>query len=223
MNEVPSFEFAKRFIVNRPGEEEVVRQSLYDFQTYPNAGFTSKRYFQVPVGQSSKTVQDTNMDLAGQLPQPIFHLTQSIELLFFPGVNPVTVVNNSADFDVTAPNFANDVYSVMKAGSLTLHIGSKDYLEEAPLGRFPPKTRLEAHFAAAVAYTQATAANGSQEAYADYASASGRPYFLDPPILIPPTQNFDLEIEFSSAVSLPSGVDGRLGIVLDGLLYRQSQ
>lgn len=222
MRNIPSFQEAKAFIVNRPGAEEVIRQSLYDFQTYATAGVTSQRFFQVPVGQSGKTEQDTNLSLAGQLPQPQYHLSESIEVHFFPGVDPVTVVTGT-DVAASVTNFANDVWSVLKAGSLTLRIGSKDFLEEAPLLRFPPKTKLEVEFGAALQIAQATAADANTQIVGDYATACGRPYFLDPPLLIPPTQNFDIELRFSSAVATPSGQDARIGVILDGLLYRLSQ
>jgi hypothetical protein len=219
---IPSFQEAKAFIVNRPGAEEVIRQSLYDFQTYATAGFTSQRFFQVPQGQSSKTEQDTNLSLAGQLPQPQYHLSESIEIHFLPGVSPVTVVTGT-DVAAAVTNFSNDVYSVLKAGSLTLRIGSKDFLEEAPLYRFPPKTKFEVEFGAALQIAQAMAADANTQIVGDYASACGRPYFLDPPLLIPPTQNFDVELRFASAVATPSGEDARIGVILDGLLYRLSQ
>lgn len=218
MQNVPSFQEAKKFIVNRPNAEEVIRQSFYDSGTYATAGFTSQRFFQVPQGQSGKTEQDTNMTLAGQLPQPQFHLTESIELHVFPGENPVVAADATS-----SPNFANDVYSILSAGSLTLHIGSKDFLEEAPLMRFPPKTRLCMNFGAALQYTEASASDAAREIVGNYAAAEGRPYFLDPPILIPPTQNFDIQLKYSSAVATPSGNDATIVVVMDGLLFRLSQ
>ena len=220
MSRIPSFKDAQAFVVNRQGSEEVVRQSLYDFQEYPTGGFTSMKFFQVPSGQSGKTDQDTNMTLAGQLPQPLFHLTQSIEVLLFPGVDPVTGNTTPA-----ATQFANDVYNIMKAGSLKLRIGSKDYLEEAPLMRFPPKSRMDVQGAVSLfrvePVPQEDQAAAVENISLDYGVAGGRPYFLDPPILLQPTQNFDIELNFATAV--PIATAARIGIVLDGLLYRLSQ
>lgn len=216
-----SFDQAQEYAVNRSQEFEVTRQSLYDFQTYAMAGATSQTFFQTPIGQSSKTVQDTNMELAGQLPAPKYFLIESIEIHFFPAEFPVQVANGTAA-NATLTNFANDVYEVGKAGSLDLFIGSKSYLQEAPLVRFPPKTRLHGWFGAALQTKQAIAADDGGQIVGDYAAFGGRPYFLDPyKILLAPTQNFNVKLSFSSAVAISAAA--RIGVVLDGLLYRLSQ
>lgn len=219
-----SFQEAKRYQVNRSQEYEVTRQSLYDFLTYDSAGQTSLTFFQQPIGQASKTIADTNLELAGQLPAPKFFLVESIEIQLFPGVDPVTVTNATDSPNAVESEFTNDVYSVAESGSLDFFIGSKSYLQEAPLGRFPPKTRLQPEFAASIQSREATATDSSNQLKMDYAAFCGRPYFLDPyKILIPPTQNFTVRLAWPSAVALPSGQDARIGVVLDGVLYRLSQ
>ena len=222
---VPTKQEMMRYSVNRPGAQEVVRQSLYDFQTYDATnGHSTLTFFQVPAGQSSKTKEDTNMELAGTLPAPKNMLVQSIEIRFYPGVNPSTVNNNDADFDLTSAEFINDVYTLAKKGFLRLFIGSKDYLLEAPLDRFPAKSYLNVAAATAAAYTQASGADGARQANVQYATLGGRPYNLVPPITLPATQNFSVSLEWpGGAQALPSGVDGRIGIILDGLLFRLSQ
>ncbi len=218
-----SFNDAEKYRVNRSQEYEVTRQSLYDATTYAAAGQTSLTFFQLPIGQSGKTIADTNMELAGQLPAPKYFLVESIEILFFPGDDPVSVDNSAASPDAIATNFANDVYAVEQSGSLNFFIGSKTYLEEAPLGRFPPKTRLETEFAFAKNSTTAQAESSNQIS-ADYAAFCGRPYFLDPyMILLAPTQNFNVTLTWPVAVALPSTVDARIQVTLDGVLYRLSQ
>lgn len=219
---IPSFDSIANYAVNRGGEYEGVRQSLYDFQTYGSAGATSFTFFQVPQGQSSKTLDDTNLEVAGSLPAPKHFLVQSIEILFFPGVNPVTVANGTGT-DATASNFTNDAYAIEQAGNLDFFIGSKSYLQEAPIGRFPPKTCLKTEFASAYQMKQAVAADESSQVNMDYGVFSGRPYFVNPWILLVPTQNFNVKLNFNTAVALPSGQDARIGIVLDGILYRLSQ
>jgi hypothetical protein len=210
---IPSFSDLNKYAVNRGGEYEGIRQTLYDFQAYAQGGQTSLTFFQVPQGQSSKTLFDTNMEVAGSLPAPKHFLVQSIEIYFFPSTNPVSF---DATGDYQIPTFANDMYTVYKSGWLNFFIGSKSYLTEAPIGRFPPKTKLETEFAFALA-TQ-TAANGVG---ADYASWTGRPYFVDPPVLLTPTQNFNVTLNWPTAVTVTG--TSRIGIVLDGVLYRLSQ
>jgi len=215
---IRSLQDLQQFDVNRRGQYEGVRQSYYDIQTYANAGQTKLSFFQVPIGQSSKTIADTNMRNAGMLPQPINFLVESIEIVFFPGVLPTT-----KGVAVAETEFSNDVYTVAKSGSLKFYIGSKTYLEEAPLGRFPPKTRLTMDSAHAISELQAVAADSELQVSTDYASFIGRPYALDPEILLVPNQNFEISLEWPAVVALPSGVDGRIGVIMDGIQYRQSQ
>ena len=96
-------------------------------------------------------------------------------------------------------------------------------MEEAPVGRFPPKTKIEAEFAVALEFKQAVAANAEEQVTMDLAYMCGRPYFINPATLLIPTQNFKVTLNWATAVALPSGQDARIGVVLDGVLYRQSQ
>lgn len=214
----PNLQELQSYSVNRQGQYEVVRQTLYDFQTYASAGQTSLQFFQVPKGQGGKTIADTNIEVAGSLPQPKWFLVESIEIQFFPGVNP-SILNTT----IAETEFSNDVYAVGKGGSLNFFIGSKTYVEEAPLIRFPPKTRLYVDAAHAVHFTQAVAADAEEQVSTDYAAACGRPYFVDPEVLLIPNQNFSVTLSWPAVVALPSGQDGRIGVILDGILYRQSQ
>lgn len=220
---VPDFASIQRYAVNRAGDYEVYRQSLYDFQSYATAGTTTQyTFFAIPQGQSSKTLADTNMENAGSLPAPKHFLIQSIEIVLFPGVNPVTV-NNAADTTVDATNFTNDMWTILKAGYLKLFIGSKDYLVEAPLMRFPPKTRIHPEFGFGVQIGQASAADLVGQISGDYATAGGRPYWINPWILLTPTQNFNVTLNFPTTTATPSGQNARIGVILDGILYRLSQ
>lgn len=212
---IPQLEDLLNYDVNRRGEYEGIRQSFYDFTTYDAAGQTELQFFQTPKGQGGKSIEDTNMTSAGQLPQPQHFLVESIEIYLYPGVDPVTAAEQ-----VLAPsNFANDMYAVAQQGALDFFIGSKSYLIEAPLNRFPPKTKLETQFAVDLEQTTPADAQFS----GDYAAFCGRPYYLDPPVLLVPNQNFAVTLVWKTAVPLPSTENARIGVVLDGLLYRQSQ
>ena len=156
----PNVRALQKFDVNRRGEVEAVRQSLYDIQTYALAGQTQLIFFQVPQGQGGKTRDDTNMEIAGSLPRPKEFLVESIEILLFPGVN-------IGQFGAKAESeFSNDIFAVGESGNLDFFIGSKSYLGEAPLGRFPPKTRMYGESAYA---DTSTAAADAQIRY-DYAA-----------------------------------------------------
>ena len=220
---IPDLTQLQTYSVNRKGEYEGVRQTLYDFQTYANAGQTLLQFFQVPLGQAGKTLEDTNMDQAGSLPTPKYFLVESIEIYFYPAGDIARLQTGGAG-TLVATEFSNDVKAVAEAGALTYFIGSKNYLQEAPLNRFPPKTCLKTEGAYALQTKQAAAADSEIALTYDYAVFSGRPYYINPATLLIPTQNFKVTLEWpSGVVALPSGVDGRIGIVLDGILYRQSQ
>jgi hypothetical protein len=212
-NNVPDLRTLQSFAVNRQGQYEVVRQTLYDRQTYPTAGLTQLLFFQNPKGTGGRTAADTNVEVAGSLPQPKWLLVESIEIHLFPGVVPSTAGDGA-----TPSEFINDVYSVLSGQAfLNFFIGSKTYVEEAPLIRFPPKTRL---------YAESAVANGDTVATSltiDYAAACGRPYFIDPEVLLIPNQNFNVSVNFPTAIPTPSGADAAIEVVLDGILYRQSQ
>lgn len=223
-SQIPSLQSLMKYDVNRRGDYEGIRQTLYDSATYVAAGQNQLQFFQIPLGQGTttapgatgaKTRNDTNMQSAGQLPQPQHFLVESIEIIVHPGVN----IGVEAAATPTEPNFSNDMYSIAKSGDLDFFIGSKSYLIEAPLGRFPPKTKLDGY--AATHFAQAAAAD--QHLSIDYAAWVGRPYYLDPPVLLVPNQNFNISLNWGGLVALPSGQDARVFIALDGLLYRQSQ
>lgn len=220
---IPDLQQLQTYSVNRKGEYEGVRQTLYDFQTYAAAGQTLLQFFQVPLGQAGKTLEDTNMDQAGALPTPKYMLVESIEIYFYPAGN-ISRLQTGAAGTFVDTDYANDVKAVAEQGALTYFIGSKNYLQEAPLNRFPPKTCLKTEGAFGVQTKQAVAADSEIAFTYDYACFSGRPYYVNPATLLIPTQNFKVSLEWpSGVVALPSAVDGRIGIVLDGILYRQSQ
>lgn len=202
-----------QFAVNRKDQLEVVRQSLYDFQQYGTAGSTQFTFFAIPQGQSSKTRADTNMPTAGSLPAPQRFAIQGIEVYFFPGVNP-SAAGAAAGID----NFTNDTWSFWKATAwLDLFIGSKSYITEAPVLRFPSSARLDGW----AGMSDASTAGANLFARTSYASASGRPYIVDPPILLEPNQNFNVTINYPTAVSVSA--NARVGVVLNGVLVRNSQ
>lgn len=201
----------QQYSVNRPGVE-AVRSSLYDFQTYAGAGQTQLLFFQVPAGQGGKTKADTNMEAAGALPSPKRFVVETIEIYFYAGS-----VIDTATGVAAAANQADDVYSFAKSGFLDFFIGSKSYLTEAPLGRFPPSCGLKVDSSLAGTF----AAGSSQKS--EYATMNGLIYRVQPEVTLEPTQNFNVSLNWPVAVAMPSAVAARVGVVMRGLLYRNSQ
>lgn len=211
---IPSLSELAQYNVNRPDQVEAIRSSLYDTLAYAQAGQTQLQFFQTPKGQSGKTLADTNMTLAGSLASPQSFLIETIELYFYPGETPG---NLSAANTPIIPTFLNDTYKFYKPGAwLELFIGSKAYLDEAPLQKFPPKCGLSG-FAA----TSDAASTATTSTMVNYASAGGPVYELDPPILLVPTQNFVVTLNWPTAVALTAA--GTVVCQMGGILYRNSQ
>lgn len=219
---VPGRKQLAAYGVNRPGWE-AIRQTLYDFQQYPAAGQTILTYFQNPLGQGVgwaggvKTLSDTNMTNAGMLPANQSFLIQSVELMFLPTTPTVAAqMPGAAVAALTIPQIINDAYIFGRAGNLVLTIGSKPYLQEAPLGRFPPKAHFTVEGAAAttVAATQLTS---------HFPYWTGRPYMLQPAsLLLESTQNFSLTLNWPEGVQAITS-PARCGVIFDGFFYRRSQ
>lgn len=206
---IPSLAELQQYNVNRPDQVEAVRQSLWDTQTYVDNSTTQLQFFQVPKGQSSKTFADTNMEAAGALPAPKSFLIETIELFVFP-----TNALGTDSTTITALRNWQDMYDLMQVGWLELFVGSKAYLDEAPLIKFPPRSGLTGVASA----TDSTANTGTK---VDYVSMGGPVYELVPQILLVPTQNFVVTLNWASAVNLNANV--KIVCNLGGILYRNSQ
>ena len=198
-----------KFSVNASGDMDVIWQPLYDFQTYAQAGQTSLNFFQTPIGQGGKTLEDTNMESAGQLPAPQKFVVEAISVEFFPG-NPV----NMSVVDTSTLNW-DDVYTFMKSGYLDFVVGSKSRLQQTPLGSFPPSYRLGGGAAVTGAASVANTIDG-----VDYASMAGQMFSIIP-VTLPANQNFKVSLNWAAAV--PINVAARVGVKLHGNLYRSVQ
>lgn len=222
--------------VTNPAMSEAIRQSLYDFQIYPGAGTMALTFFQSQVGQgitsavgatagTAKTLADTNMTLSGQLSNGLVQLVESIEVFFYPGsvstantytIQTLTFFLAAASAVPTARIDDSNIF--YRSGSLSFTVLAKKYLEEAPIGRFPPKTNIEVQ--GAIASNSATTAEVGFGA----SFAAGRPYMLDPiGVTLASTMNFNVTLTWPGLVALTSGFNARVGVVLDGFQGRASQ
>lgn len=200
-----------RYNPNRPDATEAIWQPFYDFQSYVSAGVNQQSFFQVPVGQgaTAKTYADTNMQLAGQFPAPTAFLCTAIMVYFDPGA-----ADSATSTTAVAQSNINDVIAVANSGYLEFTIGSKVYLRDAPLGKFAPNFTVNG-FAALLGSTTAPAMIQT-----GFARAAGR-YYEVTPFLIPQSQNFNVTLYWPTVQSTVS--IGRIGIIMDGFYYRQSQ
>jgi len=208
----PNLRVAERFKATVPGGKEAIAQPLYDYQTYAAAGQSELNFFQVPVGQGGKTKADTNMDLAGALPNGKNFLVHAIEVVFFPGVVTSALSAPAAD------TFTQDVYTFMKSGHLSFFYLSKTYLDEAPIGVIGQSFGLDG-FAAA---SDSTTAGAAQMVRVTYAQLHRKVYKINP-VMIASQQNFKITMDWPAAVALPSTANARVGVRLLGTLYRDAQ
>lgn len=221
--------------VTNPGQSEIIKQSLYDFQIYPGAGSQQLSFFQAPVGQSftsalgatattAKSLWDTNMALGGQLSSGAQFLVDSIEVIFYPGsvstantftVDTLTFFLGVASAVPTAQ--IDDVSAFYQSGLLEFNVLAKNYLREAPLARFPPKSYITPY--------GAIATNSATTAEVGYAAAhcEGRPYYLEPRVLLQPAMAFEILLRWPGLVPMTSGFNARVGVVMDGYQMRASQ
>src|SRR5690606_31817872 len=125
-----------KYAVNREGWE-VIKQTLYDFQPYDSLGHNQLTFFALPLGRCGKTLSDTNMTLAGQLPTNQEFLVTSCEVHFYPSTptpsGPTALPADGAESPASLADIVNDTYIFYRSGNLQMIVGSKPYLQEAPL------------------------------------------------------------------------------------------
>jgi hypothetical protein len=216
-----TLETFQQFVVNRSGWE-INRQSLYDTAAYAAIGQSVLTFFAVPLGQGTpaKTLSDTNMTNAGLLPKHKNFLLQGIEVFFFP-TTPTVAADLPAAFGAQAvAQLVNDAYIFRRSGNLNLFIGSKTYLEEAPMMKFPASRQF--HLEAAVA--DATTAGAALQSRIAFADAVGRPYMIDPNITFEDNQNFSVTLNWPEGLqALPSGNPAQVRVSLEGVMARRPQ
>lgn len=235
MNGIPTAADFQLGRVTNPGQSEIIRQPLYDSLLYAAAGAQELKFFQTPKGQgltsavgataaNPKTAADTNMVMAGTLPSGQEMLVESVEVAFYPGsvstantytIDALTFFLAAASAVPTAA--VDDVNAFYQSGWLEFNILAKNYLTQAPLGCFPPKTQLTA--GGAIASNSATT---SEVGYA-LARQTGRPWYVDPKIDLMPAMNFDVTLKWPGLVATPSTFNARVMVTLDGFLLRASQ
>lgn len=206
-----------QYIVNVPQTMEYIRQPLYSYQSYPAIGSTQFGFFQTQVG-GAVTYQDTNMSLQGQLPAPQMFLIDGIGIDYQPGTTAAApILGPRAD---AATGAMNDFYTVLKQGYLVLTIGSKPYLQFAPLLHAPPR----AHMDGSMSIDSQTTPASALQVIGQVPYVTG-PIYKTVPMLLESSQSFNVSIVYpNGAVAIPStDALARIGVILYGTLYRPAQ
>jgi len=183
---------------------ETITQSLFDSAPYPTTGINQLTFYQLPVGSgvgvisgNAKTPEDTNMAAAGNMPAMQAYIITSLEIEVQPGVTTSFAAAALPSFFGTAAIMSgiNDVYKIRSTGYLNLQIGSKSYMQEGPLMKFPASNDFEVGGAMA----NATTAAASQFSASVYGKAVGPSYVLTPNnLLLIPNQNFALTLNWAT-------------------------
>lgn len=203
-----------RFVVNDIDMMEAITQPLYDYQAYAAAGQTQLTFFQTPTGAGAVNLEGTNMQLAGQLPAPQKYLIQGIGVDFLSG-------NAAARFGAQSANSNfNDAWAVLRRGTLSLSIGSKEYLRVPNLMNLP----VRAHMGGVLSASDQTTPGATMQYVATSGYADGD-VFRPTPLLLEAGQNFNVQITWpSGVVAIPSAdATARIGVIFYGTLYRPPQ
>lgn len=203
-----------KFAVNVAGVMEAITQPLFSYQAYPAGGSAAPlSFFQSqPVG--AITQEDTNMQLAGQLPAPQKFLIQGIGVDFLSG-------NTASRFGAQSANGnLNDFWAVMKRGLFTLTIGSKNYLQFTTMLFAPPRS----HIGGNAAVSDETTPGAAMQSMVQIGYTEGD-VFKPRPLLLEASQNFQATISYpGGAVAIPSAdAAARIGVIFYGTLYRPAQ
>lgn len=206
-----------RYGVNVKNVAQVVAQPLYHYQAYAAAGAANFTFFQNPQGAGGLTLEDTNMESAGQLPAPKLMLVLGIQVCFWSGAAGISVSGAAAA--ATAASQSADLNAVRDRGHVQFYVGSKAQYDDAGLEHFPTNQGIRSESALADASTAAV----DQISVIDYAQFGGPPTRITP-LVLQSNQNFRVTIGFpNGAVAMPSGQDARIGVRLVGYQYRLAQ
>ena len=196
-----------------------LRQPIYDVvreATSPIAAGTTRQFFATPIGQglgvnnAVKTLVDTNLRQAGQLPaDPVFEC-------WSPRI--VVAFLDNASAAVPALNQQAEVLSdILYGASLSIRLVSQPKLE-VPAFMLPGGVGITGFLQG----FQAAAANFNQSFVTNGEPTQTACFRLDPfPIILPPQQTFTVELTYQRAVTMVApAAEFHVWVVLDGILHR---
>lgn len=215
---------ASQYAVN-VAKYEMLNQSLYDSAQYNTAGQNQLTFFQVPLGAGAgvisgagKSLEDTNMQAAGMMPNMQAFIVTSVEVEFQPDIAFAAAGMPAVYGAGAVAASVNDAWKFRATGYLVFTIGQKPYLQEGPMMKFPASNDLEVDAAAA----DATTAAASSQTRIAYAKAVGPAYLLDPNnLLLIPMQNFVVTLNWATVETVAA--NARVFVRLMGQLLRAAQ
>jgi hypothetical protein len=226
--------------VGIPGQKDVIWNPIYDSNIYPSSGVTSQAlaFFTNQQGAGTsyspgaymygagKTNFDTNLQSpnAFTLGQEFYCIGSETDL--FPGLTTTATTSSSFSYypgqgvtTTAAVEFLNDIWILSVIGFKSLRIGTdRFYIQDGPIMKFPPKSRLYVSAALALATGSTSVIAGLSAVYAERA---GSPYIIVP-IYFQTNQLFTLTLSFAGAIALYSAAACLIRERLNGYLVRQA-
>jgi hypothetical protein len=197
--------------------EEALLSAFYHYKNLPASALPSPlTFFTTPQGGTDSDIaaactgEDTNMKAAGALPRTNRFMVNKIRVVLC-GSTASTVVVGGAP--AATEVIEDEIVRMIYRGRLIFTVMTKPYLELSPLGEFGAGFGPAGAFALA-AYNTAC--------YAKQFVTNGVPSRSEGrPVAIPIAEdaNFDVKVDFPKA-TLTLAVVMRMGVVLDGILYR---
>lgn len=218
---------AQQFAVNL-GAYETLTQSLYDSAAYLAAGQNQIMFFQTAAGAGTgvisnvpKTNEDTNMQFAGAMPNMQAYIVSSIEIEFQAGVSSAGFASADLPSTLAVPSVVaaiNDQYKFRSTGYLQFNIGSKAYMTEGPLMKFPASNEYQIDGA----LSDTTTAGATQASRVVQGRAAGPAYQLAPNnLFLIPMQNFNVTLNWATVETVSAAA--RIFVRLMGQLIRAAQ
>lgn len=204
--DLKSFDQLRQSISPILGDNERIPWTWYHRQSYTSGTTTQMIFFQATGG-----ITTTNMQAAGQIPAPMFFTVYHIGVYFdLPVSNAAVVASN------TGAGALNDTVNLLD-GVLSFKIAQKSYFESL-IWELPPGAGAYGNLAISATYT-ATDGDQQQNATNGVPDLRNR-YMFWGDIIIPHNQNFAVQLDWASAVTLNNG-NTDIIVYLDGFLHRR--
>ena len=225
--------------VGVPGKIEMIWQPLYDWNIYPLAGIAQLLFFQVPQGAgftaqpvaaaAPKSEADTIMTQPGQLPAPQAFWVDGTEICIDPGSTATAnLFGNAVPTLFTVASAAasaiaiQDTNNIARTGLVTFNVMQKVQYEDQPIYRFPPRSAVR--FDGALSTTSAAGNVGTVATQSVRNEGIGVRFV--PGYGIKTSSNFNVKIAWPALITLAapgSGFNARIGVILNGWLFRAAQ
>lgn len=221
MNEVMSAKM--QAFAQLRGGEEAIRYTLFHHKDFTASTLLGPyQYFNVPIGAqdpdtgAQATQEDTNMQAASLLTAPNRMLVTKINVPIGPSTATSITVGSTANG--ATESFKDDVTRIVWRGLFTFTLLNKEYLRLSPLGLLGSGLGVWGSIAAA---TTNTTTNITNALVNNGAPSSHEGYRVFLPLETQTT--FNAQISFPKSSGLTTLAAVRIGVMLNGVLYRPEQ